>query len=384
MKSGLEVIIRAEGFVLSHSRGDIVEELDQQDTGTDVGEALAAFADRHEIVAKTVNLFLAEELVYVTAIDLPLNTPSISEAISFQLGMLLPFPEEDALYSYSTIRGEEGFRVAVCAARAQQAVAVVEELIEAGFVVKGLYPESQRYVVGRMRKGRWALVMPGRKSNVFIFEGSKLSDRLLCAGGTLGHSGLEELCGTGEIFHMNPPIASGFSSVRELMSEKPLLKEHNMLPAIYRRPDYLKMIIIVLLALNLAGLLALSGFGFIGQGKEIERSAEEISRLKPVVEKVNETREQVARAQRFLDQAAGIGGNPEILTFMEKLTMSLPEDSYLDQLKMDTAARTVTINGYTDDVGALTEKMQGVGESKLKSTSRRKNRVYFQMEISLP
>jgi hypothetical protein len=381
MKSGLEIIIRTDGLVLSHDHGRVAEELGLAD---DLGETLAVFSERHGIAAKTINLFLSEDLIYVTAIDLPPKTPSISEAISFQLGMLLPFPEEDSLYSYSTIRKDEGFKVTVCAARAQQPVNVVEELISAGYIVKGLYPESQRYVVGKMRKTNWALVMPGKMNKIFVFEGSKLADRLLSGGEALSYRELEDLCGTGEIFHTSPPIASSFSSVRQLMAERPLLKDHNMLPATYRRPDYLKMVAIVLLALNLVGLVALGGFKFVNQGREIKRSAEEISDLMPLVRKTNKTRDQISRTEKFLEQASGFGGNPEIITFMEKLTKGLPESSYLDQLRLDEATRTVTINGYTDDIAELTEKMQDVGESRLKSTSRRKNMIYFQVEISLP
>lgn len=381
MKSGLEIIITTDGFVLSHDHGRVVDEL-ALDAG--LGEALVMFATRHGIVSKTINLFLAEELVYVTAMDLPLKTPSISEAISFQLGMLLPFPEEGALYSHTATRKEDGFKVVVCAAKAQRPVSVVEELLEAGFMVKGLYPESQRYVVSKMRKTKWALVMPGKMDKIFIFEGNKLAERLMCSAGSLGYRDLEKSCGTGEIFHMSPPIASGFTSVRELMAENPSLKHHNMLPASYRRPDYLKMAAIVLLALNLVGVIALGSFKFINQGRQISRSDDEIASLMPLVRQTKEIKDQIGVAEKFLQQASEFGGNPEIISFMEKLTTGLPESSYLDQLRLDAATRIVTVNGYTNDIAELTEKMQGVGESRLKSTSRRKNMIYFQVEISLP
>ena len=93
---------------------------------------------------------------------------------------------------------------------------------------------------------------------------------------------------------------------------------------------------------------------------------------------------EISETERFLSQASELGGNPEIIQFMENLTRGLPENSYLDQLRFDAKTRTATINGYTADISELTEKMQDVGEARLKSTSRRKNMIYFQMEISLP
>ena len=111
MKGGLEIIIRADGFDLTCNRGSVVEELRGEDL--DPGALLGSFCERHNVGARTINLFLAEEMVYLTAVDFPLKTAKLSEAISFQIGMLVPFPEDDFLYSYTVARRDDNFRVTI-------------------------------------------------------------------------------------------------------------------------------------------------------------------------------------------------------------------------------------------------------------------------------
>jgi hypothetical protein len=383
MKGGLEIIIRSDGFVLTCDRGSIVEELRPDEAG--VAAALISCCEKHGIRARTVNLFLAEELVYMAAIDLPANTPKIGEAVSFQLGMLAPFPEDDILYSYSAVRDGDNFRVTISAARSARVVAAVEELIKAGFVVKGLYPESQRYVTAKWRKLRWALVVPGRLVKIFVFDGGQYVDRFLgSSAADLNYDELAVACATENIFHVSPPTGTSFKSVQMLMAAPPLLKEHNMLPATYRRLDYLKIAIIALVVLNLVGLAALGGFKFLDQTRQINRADKEITRLQPLVRKAKKTKERIRQTEDFLDLVSKMKGNPDLFSFLEKLTLALPVGSYLNQLRLTAAEGTVVINGFTDNVGDLTEKLQTVGEARLQSTSRRKNMTYFQVEISLP
>ena len=381
MKGGLEIIIRADGFELTCHRGSVVEELHGEDH--EIGSLLASFCERHVIRARTLNLFLAEEMVYMTSIDLPLKTSNLNEAIGFQMGMLVPFDDDDFLSSYTVTRQDDGFRVMIAASAAERAVLVVEELIEAGFTVKGLYPESQRYVTGGLRKARWSLVMPGKNAKALVFDGGALVERVLCNNEDLSRSGVSALCDTETIFHLNPPIGGGYSPAWELMSDLPLLKDFNLLPASFRRPDYLKMATLVLLGLNLFALVLSGGFRYVDQGRMIEAAEKEISGLSPLVRKVNDTRQLVGEMETFLEQALRTGKNPDVISFMDKITRALPDGSYLDQLKFDSSANTATLYGYTDDVSALTAKLQEIGESRLKSTSRRRNRTYFQVEMVL-
>ena len=147
---------------------------------------------------------------------------------------------------------------------------------------------------------------------------------------------------------------------------------------------YVVIAIIVLVFLNLLGLAAFGSFKFLDQTKQINKVDKEITRLQPLVLEVKKTKERIRQVEEFLGLVAKMKGNPDLFAFMEKLTLELPEGSYLNQLRFTASNRTVVINGFTDNVGDLTEKLQAVGESRLQSTSRRKNMTYFQVETSLP
>lgn len=381
MRGGLEVVILADGFVFSFARRQLKEELRGEDL--DIGRELAAFCEKHGIGSKVVNLFIAEDLVYGVSLDLPMRTPDLKEAVDLQLGLILPFPEEESLSAYSVIRNKEGYRVLAFAARTKVAAGVVEELVEDGFSVKGLYPENQRYVTARMRRRKWALVMPGRQNKVLVFDGAKLADRLLLAGEKLSYEKLSELCGTGLILHTDPPRGSSFVDAEPLLSETPLLKEYNLLPDSYRRPDYLKMVAVVLMVLNLAVLGWMIWLRFDNLNTQIKRTEAEIAALKPLVAEVDKTKAQIKKVEGFVATMTGIGKNPDLIGIMQALSSDLPGDSYLDQFKFDSNTRLVTITGYANNLTELTDKLKKLGEVRLKSTSRRRDRNYFQVEIAL-
>jgi len=305
--------------------------------------------------------------------------------VELQLGLDLPFPREEALSAYSVARESEGYQVTVFAARARTVATTLEELIDEGYAIKGIYPEHQLYLTKRTGGLVWALVMPGRPARVYVFgEGGQLKNRLLLIGGPPSFEELSERCQTGKIYHLDPEPGSGFSPAAELLVEPPLLQEYNLLPPSYRRPDYLKMAIVVLVALNLLALVVGIGFRFQRLAGLAEKTDAEIAELSPLVGEVNKTRAQVNQAEEFQAALNAIGTNPDLPTFFQKLTAELPLDSYLDQFSFDSQQHTVTINGYTDDLTEMTKSLQGLGEVRLKSTSRRKNRNYFQVEIGLP
>ncbi len=383
MRGGLEVVIQSDGFVFGFDRGHLREE--QPDVAPDLVRGLNAFREKHGLAGRTVHLFLAEELIFGLELDLPLRTPDLKEAVGLQLGLALPFPQEEALSAYSVTRQADGYRVMAFAARARTVATALDELIEEGFTVKGIYPEHQRYLTKRTSGLEWALVMPGRPAKVYVFaEGGQLKNRLLCLGTQPSFDELSERCQTRRIYHPAPAPDSGFSSAAELLADPPLLQEYNLLPPSYRRPDYLKMAIIALVALNLLTLAAGIGYRFQRLSGLATQTETEISELLPLVKEVDRTRAQVDKAEEFLTALNALGGNPDLPAFFEKLTAELPLDSYLDQFRYDSQQQTVTINGYTDDLAEMTKSLQGLGEVRLKSTSRRKNRNYFQVEIGLP
>lgn len=381
MMGGLEVVILADGFVVSYARGQIREEL--RGEGLDIGQELLAFCERQGIGRRGVELYVAEDLVYGLALELPLRTPDIKEAISLQLGLLLPFPEEEVLSAFSLARQAGSYRVTVFAVRARIAVTVLEELVEVGFTVKGIYPENQRYVTARMRRLKWALVMPGRQAKVLIFNGATLDNRLLIVGEHFTRDKLSELCETEVILHTSPPHGSAFIAAAPLLTESPLLREFNLLPAAYRRPDYLKMFLVFLVALNLLAVSWAIWVRFEHLQGRIKETESKIAALKPLVAEVDKTRAKIKVVDGFVATMNKIGKNSDLITVISALTGGLPEDAYLDQFRFDSKDRVVTINGYANDLTALTGKLQGLGEVRLKSTSRRKDRVYFQVEIVL-
>ncbi|MBU0675807.1 MAG: hypothetical protein KJ950_14290 [Proteobacteria bacterium] len=380
MKSSLEIVIRTNGFFFSHSRDTHTEEV--VGTDIDIGERLALFCRQHGIGSNSVSLFFSEDQVHVASLVLPLKTPDISEAVGFQIGLLSPFSGEDILYDHTADRAEEGYQVIVFSARASAASVVIEELVEAGFEIKGLYPESQRYVTKKWKGLRWALILPGKLTRIRIFQGYRLQETLVSRT-EANHDQLVELCGTENLFHGAPPEGGGFRPVQLLLAGEPVLRDFNLLPAMYRRPDYFKGVLVFLAVLNLCGLIALAGLLFYTQNKLILEADREITRLMPQVRLVKNYKDDVAKVESFLDASQDLAGNPDIIRFLESLTNVLPENSFLDNFQLNSEDRVVSIFGYTDDIGVMTENLQELGTTKLKSTSRRKDRTYFQVEISL-
>ncbi|MEJ2689550.1 MAG: hypothetical protein P8130_06285 [Deltaproteobacteria bacterium] len=140
----------------------------------------------------------------------------------------------------------------------------------------------------------------------------------------------------------------------------------------------------LLLILNIAALIA-----FVG-GKEYQirqyasRVDSEIEQVAPLAREARQLRSKEEQLNHYLGEFMAVGQNPDLITFLDTLTRSLPESAYLDQLRMDSKDKAVVIQGYTDDINALTAKLTEMGEAKLKSTSRRRNQTYFNVEINLP
>ena len=161
-----------------------------------------------------------------------------------------------------------------------------------------------------------------------------------------------------------------FHTASELLAAKPLLKEYNLLPSSYRSPEFSKFFVAVLLVLNILALLA-----FVG-GKEFQlrdyaaRINTEIDAVAPLAREVKELRARQTELTEYIDEVTAVGHNPDLISFFEKMTTELPDSAYLDQMRMDSRQKAA--------------KLQEMGEAKLKSTSRRKNQTYFNVEISLP
>ncbi|MCJ7600745.1 MAG: PilN domain-containing protein [Desulfobulbaceae bacterium] len=378
MKESIEILIRQDGVHISSPFKQEVEYIAQP--VSELGSRLVRYCTPKSPAGLDVLFYIAEDLLFFKKFALPLKIADIKEAISYQLAMFAPF-DGKMLHSFTAVRDKQGYNVCLYAALEEAIVPLLEEVTAQGFQVAGLFPESQRYVTRLCKKKEWALLLPGRFPKLLIFSDKKIKDRLLCHNEP-SIEGLATL-NAGEVIYK--PVAqegSGFQDAGLLLAEKALHKELNLLPPSYRRPDYLRYVLIGLCLLNLLALVA------AGTTKEynvitlLNKIEEEIETLRPSVKEVEQLRIEEKQLVDTVGRIEGIGENFDIIRFLEKVTKALPENSYLDQIRMDDKTGDIQLQGYTEDIGALTAKLDALGKAKLKSTSRRRNQTYFHVEIS--
>ena len=381
MRNFLEIIIQPEGLTLCDPGGNgRNEHIGNEETSLD--ERLARFSAAHDISTGNSVLFISEELLFFKQFELPVKTPSLKEAIAFQLGLLTPFPSNSVLYSYSTSRNKDVYQIALYATPRQTVQSYLQKLSDAGFTILGLFPESQRYVTRTRRKMRWALLLPGRYPKAVIFAGHHMENRFLC-GSAPEFSQLAEHFGTENIYSPQPPANSGFMDAALLREKSPLLKKFDLLPPVFRKPDYARAVIVSLLVLNLLVLLGLAGIKQYRLSGIEKQLSHEISEIMPKVREIKLLRAQEKQLTEDIEKIQALSKSPDLITFLKKMNDELPKTSFLDQLRLDQNKNTIHIQGYTEDIGELTSRLQVLGQTKLKSTSRRRNETYFQLEISL-
>ena len=381
--NNLQLIIQRDGISLCQPGPAGATEFVKAPASPQLGERLTDFCVKNGIAANTATLFVAEELLFFKNIDLPLKTPDLKEAVGYQLGLLTPFTEETMLHSFTSVRGKNAYHVSLYAVQRQLIEPYVQQLVEAGYKIAGLYPESQRYVNKSSPKTKWALVMPGRFTRAMVFAGSRLEDQLLCKSPP-AFAELAAICGTDAIYHTAAAAENGFLDAQQLARQKPLLKEHDMLPAVFQRRDFSRFLLIALLVVNLIALAGLAGvkeYRLVTLNRQIDQ---EIRQIMPQVDEVRNLRAREKQLDEDIQRLEGIGRNPDLITFIMKLTQELPKSSYLDQIRLDEKTGAMELQGYTEDIGELTAKLQAMGGAQLKSTSRRRNKTYFIVEISLP
>ena len=397
MRDPLEIVIYKNGLKLCHpSDNSITIFLAKEESG--VPEKIAAFIKKVSAASNTIHLFVAEDLLFFKLLNLPLDTLDVKEAVGYQMEMLTPFADESTWHSFESVRGEEEYRVTLYAARSQFIDVYVQEIIDAGYQVSGLYPESQRFLNKINRKERWGLLLPGQFVKAYLFNGSEMIERLLCSAEPTFPEAVE-VCQSDMIFRLDRELENSslgdavmpttkpyfdFLDSRFLLSQRPLLKSYNMLPAAFQRPDYTKIIIAVLVVLNLVTFLGL-GVVKAYRLKTIDNYVnQEIENIMPLVNEMKELRGKEEINLQALAHIEEVGKNFDFIAFLQNLTSDLPDSSYIDQMRMDKKNSSVHLQGYTDDINALTTNLQNVGDAQLKSTSRRKNKTYFHVEISLP
>ncbi|MDD5758551.1 MAG: hypothetical protein PHI06_05670 [Desulfobulbaceae bacterium] len=396
MKEPLEIVIHKNGLALCHPTDCTATEFVARDE-KGVALRIVDFISRVNAHPAHLHLFVSEDLLFFKSFDLPPDTMDVEEAVGYQLEMVTPFADEATWHSFAVQKDDAGYHVTLYAAQSGYIDAYIQEILEAGIQLSGLYPESQRYVNKLNRKSNWGLILPGRYIKAFIFAGPIMVDRQYCSSEpSFGEA--VEVCKSETIFKLDPakiesqPVVEAlppkpyfdYLDACTLLTQRPHLKTYNMLPASYQRPDYLKIMIGVLLVVNVLTFLLWGGVKLYTLKKYNTRVNRQIEEIMPLVTEMKNLRQQEEDSLKAIAQIEGIGKNFDLIQFLQQLTTAMPADSYVDQLRLDEQTNVVSIQGYTDEVSALTTKLQEIGAAQLKSTSRRQNKTYFNVEVSLP
>lgn len=382
MKGFIEIFLNNEGIRIS-APARCKEETFLPSPVSDLASRLERFVKENGLSGSPVIFYIAEDLLSFKKLLLPLKTANIKEAITYQMSMLVPY-NDDILHSFSSVRQKEGHDVAVYAVEAEKVESFVDEIFQAGFEIVGLYPESQRYVTGAVTKEDWALFLSsGRISKVMVFSGTRLIDRLPCYHEP-EYDAVKGFCNRETVYRSETMEGEGFLDGGELLGESPLLREFNLLPSIYKKPDYSRFILIALCILNCIVLFAVVGIKEYNIQHTITHLQTQVAKLLPEVKEIETLRIKEKKIEASLQYIESIEPNFDIIRFFDEITEGLPENSYLDQVRMEKKGNSIQLQGYTEDLGELTEKLGEYGNAKLKSTRKRQNKTYFHVEIGLP
>lgn len=395
MREPLEIVIHKNGLALCHpSDCGATVFVAREEKG--IAGRIAEFIVQVKAHASTLHLFVSEDLLFFKGFDLPLDTGDIAEAVGYQLEMVTPFADETTWHSFAVQKGEDAYNVTLYAAQSGYIDAYIQEILEGGFQLSGLYPESQRYVNKLNRRSKWGLVLPGRYVKAFIFNGSIMVDRLYCSAEPSFVEAVA-VCHSDMIFrldsnHLRPEVVDvlppkpyfDFLDACLLLAHRPHLKTYNMLPASYQRPDYMKIMIGLLVVVNILTFLGWGGVKAYKLKTLNHQVNRQIEAIMPLVTEMRELRQREEVTTKAIAQIEGIGKNFDLINFLTRLTQVMPSTSYVDQLRLDQTNNVVSLQGYTTEVSSLTTKLQEIGRAQLKSTSFRQNKTYFNVEISLP
>jgi type II secretion system protein L len=349
--------------------------------GTSLAPALAELQGSHGLAGADVTLYLGDDLLFFTTLTLPPQTPEISKAIALQLEMLSPFGE-DSLVAFTARRGKEGSRVNLYCCRRSLLIPILEMLLTAGARLTGLYPESQRYLTRATQKLEWLLWSPGRFGRLTHFRQGSVVSRDLTAPG----ADAALLCQGRQnaILYTLGPAAEGAEAALALLDQPAAGADYNLLPASFRRPDYLKKALIGLVAVNLLLLLLLGGAKGLVLSRQAGALDAQIEATRLAAEQAVALKSAITKQKKQLDAYQAMGTNVNLIALLADFSKNLPASASLDQLRFDGKTRTVTLQGYTDDLPGLTEKIADLGAATLKSTMKRRNQTYFHLEVSMP
>lgn len=381
MSRHLDLFIHANGISLGQVQAGCYRLRLLTDNAADLGRILAGPKMARTIGGAEVDVYVGEDLLFFSKISLPRQTPDLKKAIDLQLDMLSPFAD-DSLTAFAFQRQQEDYSVTLYFCRRSQIMPVLETLFAAGAHLTGLFPESQRYLSRANQKESWSLWHAGRLAKITHFERGKVVDRDLCTA-AVENSRFGQAITAVNLAGNDTEITDG-QAAEALLGPPPAGRAYDMLPATFRRPDYLKKAMLILATINIVLLLTLG----IGKGLALHRQAglldEQIAATKVEADKALELKGRINKLKKELEGYRTMGSNIDLIGFMATLSDKLPASAYLDQLRLDSASRTITLQGYTDDLNELTAAIPDLGAATLKSTMKRRNKTYFHLEVNLP
>lgn len=381
MSKGLDIYLKSSATALGWQGPKVYEMQALPAEPKAFSKALSELKKGQELSRTDVDVYIGEDLLFFTKITLPLQTPDIKKAIALQLDMLSPFGE-DSLAAFAARRSKEGYLVTLYFCRRSVVMPFLDILFAAGAHLTGLYPESQRYLTRDNQKLAWSLWSPGRFGKITHFEQGKVAGRDLAAS-SLSADQIRERTGNASLYSLGSDD-SGAEAARPLLNQAASVREYNMLPPSFRRPDYLKKAMIALTAVNLILFLLLGGGKGLALYRQADILAQQIEDTRLDAEKALELKAQIKKLKKQMDAYRTMGTNSDLIAFMAHLSNELPTTAYLDQLRFDQATHTITLQGYTDDLPGLTTKITDLGSATLKSTMKRRNQTYFHLEVNLP
>lgn len=374
MKDVIEIIIGRDRVTVVHPNDG--EDLLIEGTEGGLQKQLAGYCAGQGLSSQSLILYISEDILYFKKLQLPIKTVDLNEAVGYQLSLLLPFPG-DCFHSFVTVRNKKEYDVLLYAVSAQPLQGMVEDLIGGGFLVRAIFPESQRYVTVQRKKIRWGLLIGENSGKLFSFDGLHLQERWLCRD----RPTLDQARGVCQVETILSTDASD-EDFQPAVPEKSERRQFDLLPDTFRKPDYFRKFLVVLVALNFLALIGLAGmkeYRLWSQGKELSA---QISAIEPRVKEAGTLLVKEKSLLKSVERIENLGQNFDLIRFLEKLTVVLPETAYLDQLRMDKKTGAINVQGYSEDIGELTKQLQELGDAKLKSTRRRKNKTYFHVEVS--
>ena len=346
---------------------------------TKLGHTPAEFAQNFGALSKQrtnqtgrpITVYISDDLLYFTRIELPKQTPDIKKALQLQMDMLSPFGEH-CLYAHDIQHDKDTIHVALYLADQRVILPVLETIIGTGHRIHGMYPESQRGLNQSNRKKNWGLISSGLFKKLTIFKAGHVTERLQISG-KLDLPLLKKTYGLKYI--------QDIVNLSDTPSPPTTPPRFDLLPKAFRRTDYGKWLMAGLIALNIllgVGWLTTSFVSLHGKIDQISTTREQIA---PQLAELKNLKKQQTSQSRKLKKYATIGTNKDLIALFTNLTKRLPSSSYLDQLRLDKKSGAIHIQGYTSDLSELTSSLRAIGNATLESTHKRRNQTYFKIEV---